>query len=224
MGRIEPLVSVVIPTFNRSHLVARAVRSALTQTLSTIEVIVVLDGPDEATSEVLRRIDDPRLRVEILPMHLGAGDTMNTGVALAESRWVAFLDDDDEWFPRKLEIQFRTAEQSHYLYPIISCRLIARSEEGDFIWPRRFPKPGESISEYMFCRTSPFWGEGLVQNSTIFTTKELLQKVPFENNLPRHQDFDWLLKTGAREGVGLPQASPEERRDDVNKVESYVPN
>lgn len=211
MGRIEPSVSVVIPTFKRPHLVVRAVRSALVQTLSEIEVIVVLDGPDEAASEVLRQIDDPRLRVQTLPRHLGAGDALNAGVALAESRWVAFLDDDDEWFPGKLEIQLRTAEQSHYLCPIISCRLIARNEEGDFIWPRRFPKPGEPINEYMFCRKSPFWGEGLVQNSTIFTTKELLQKVPFKSNLPRHQDFDWLLRASAREGVGVefaPESEP----------------
>ncbi len=98
----EPLVSVVIPTRNRPHLVGRAVRSALAQTLDAIEVIVVVDGPDEATLQALRQIDDARLRVKTLPRNLGPGEARNAGVGEAQSRWIAFLDDDDEWFPRNL--------------------------------------------------------------------------------------------------------------------------
>lgn len=63
----EPLVSVVIPTRNRPHLVARAVHSALRQSLHKIEVIVVIDGPDDTTLKVLNQIDDPRLKVSMLP-------------------------------------------------------------------------------------------------------------------------------------------------------------
>lgn len=203
MGHIEPLVSVVIPTFNRPHLVARAVHSALTQTLDAIEVIVVVDSPDETTSEVLRQIDDPRLRVKTLPMRLGPGGARNAGISEARGQWVAFLDDDDEWFPKKLEKQLQTARQSHCSYLIIACRLIARGEVEDFVWPRRFPRPNESLSEYLFCRKSPFWGEGLVQTSMIFTTKELLKRIPFRSGLERHVDIDWLLRATALRGVDV---------------------
>jgi len=203
MGRIEPSVSVVIPTFNRPHLVAWAVRSALTQTLGAIEVIVVVDGPDEATSEVLRQIHDSRLIIKVLPGNLGLAGALNAGVNQARTRWVAFLDDDDEWFPHKLELQLHTARQSRHPYPIISCRLIDRSETGGSIWPRRFPNPNEPISEYLFCRKSPFWGEGLIQTSTIFTTKELLKRVTFKNGLRRHVDIDWLLRASTFGGVGV---------------------
>jgi len=197
---IEPLVSVVIPTFQRPKLVARAVHSALNQTLRAIEVIVVLDGPDEETLKVLSGIDDARLRVHILRSHCGANDARNAGVGEARSRWVALLDDDDEWLPVKLEIQLRTASQSSHSNPIISCRLISPSEAGDLLWPLRFPRKGEDLSEYLFCRSTPFGGEGLIQTSTIFTTKELLQKVPFKSGLKKLQDFDWLLRVNASEG------------------------
>jgi hypothetical protein len=116
---------------------------------------------------------------------------------------VAFLDDDDEWFPQKLETQLRTAQQSANRHPIIACSLILRSEMGDAVWPRRFPKPNEPMSEYLFCRKSLFAGEGIISTSTIFTTKELLERVPFRGKLQRHEDLDWLLQATTLDGVGV---------------------
>jgi len=203
MERSSTLVSVVIPTRNRPQLVVRAIRSALGQTLDAIEVIVVVDGPDEVTVQVLHQIDDSRVRVKPLPLHLGLGEARNAGVGEARSRWVAFLDDDDEWFPQKLETQLRTAQQSANRHPIIACRLILRSEMGDAVWPRRFPKPNEPMSEYLFCRKSLFAGEGIISTSTIFTTKELLERVPFRVKLQRHEDLDWLLQATTLDGVGV---------------------
>jgi glycosyltransferase involved in cell wall biosynthesis len=203
VGVSEPIVSVVIPTLNRPHLVVRAVRGALAQTLDAIEVIIVVDGPDEATVQALRQIDDDRVRAQPLPHHVGLGEARNAGVREARSRWVAFLDDDDEWFPRKLEVQLQTAQQSVYPHPIVSCRLIVRSEIGDVVWPRRCPRPDESISEYLFCRTKVFSGEGMIGANTIFATKELLLTVPFRGELQRHEDLDWLLRASTLDGVGV---------------------
>jgi glycosyltransferase involved in cell wall biosynthesis len=200
------LVSVVIPTFNRPNLVVRAVRSALMQSLEAIEVVVVIDGPDEATLQVLENIGDPRLKVRILSQHSGAPDTRNAGVAEARGHWIAFLDDDDEWLPQKLEVQLKTAQQSRYLYPIITCRLAARTETETFVWPRSVLRDDEVLSEYLFCLkglTAPFFGEGLIQTSTIFTTKELLQKTPFTRGLPRNQDADWLLRACILKGAAV---------------------
>ena len=206
MGNIKtiaPLVSVVIPTRNRPHLVTRAVRSALSQTLDGIEVIVVIDGHNDATLLALSQIDDPRLRVKTLPRNVGGGLARNAGVNEAKGRWVAFLDDDDEWFPQKLEIQLQTAKQSHHRYPLVSCRLIGRSATNDFVWPKRTFGPTEILSEYLLCRKTLFWGGGVMQTSTIFTTKELLRKVPFRSGLLKHEDLDWILQTSTLEGVGV---------------------
>ncbi len=198
-----PLVSVVIPTRNRPHLIGRAVHSALAQTLKAIEVIVIMDGPDERTIEVLHRIQDSRLRVKILPVQAGVGEARNAGIKEARGKWVALLDDDDEWFSQKLKIQIRTAILSSYLHPIISCRFIARMEEGDLIWPRRHPKPDEPLCEYLFCQSGLFGGEGFIAMPSIFTTKDLFQRVPFGKGLGQHQDWDWLLRVNEWEGVGI---------------------
>src|SRR5262249_32788271 len=107
-----PLVSIVIPTRNRPGLVTRAVRSALDQTFSAIEVIVVLDGPDEKTIRALAEVEDRRLCLVILTQSVGAQEARNAGVRKARGQWVAFLDDDDEWLPLKLERQIEAANAS----------------------------------------------------------------------------------------------------------------
>jgi len=198
---LTPLVSVIIPTIHRPQLVLRALEGVFGQTMREIEAIVVVDGHDPETLQALGSIGDPRLRVKALPTGIGCSGARNAGVVEAQGRWIAFLDDDDEWFPRKLEIQLQTAEQCPYPHPIVSCRLIARSEEGDLIWPRRTPAIDEPTSEYLFCQRGVRGGDGLVLPSTVLTTRDLMLRVPFRADLPRHNDVDWLLRATAIEGV-----------------------
>jgi glycosyltransferase involved in cell wall biosynthesis len=203
MQRMQPLVSVIIPTLDRPYLVGRAVRSALAQTLRDIEVIVVQDGPNDATVEALGRIDDPRLRVRVLPQRVGSAHAYNAGVDATRAPWVAFLDDDDEFLPTKLELQLTTARLSRYRYPIVLCRLIGRAPSGDRVWPRRLPRPDEPLSEWLFCRRNPFFGEGLAQSDMFLTSKELLKKVPLAGGLQDNDDIDWFLRASAFSGAGV---------------------
>lgn len=200
---MKPLISVVIPTRNRSQLVKRAVQSALAQTLTAIEVIVVIDGSDPATSAVLTEIDDPRSRVIELPVSGGAAAARNAGVTNAVAEWIAFLDDDDEWLPQKLELQIATANSSRYPSPIVACRLIAHTPKGEFVWPRKLLSPSQPLSEYLFARNTLFQGEGLLQTSMLLAKKDLLQTVPFSSDLQRHQEWDWLLRVNTLEDVGI---------------------
>ena len=200
---MEPLISVIIPTRNRPLLATRAVKSVLQQTLTELEAIVVIDGLDESTCTELAQIDDPRLQIVQLPASRGGAVARNAGVDRSKGEWIAFLDDDDEWLPQKLELQLAAAKSSQYSCPLISCCLIARTPKGEFKYPRRFPQPEEHLSEYLLARNSFSFGEGLIQTSTIFTKKELLQKVPFQEGLPKHQDWDWMLRVNTIAGVGI---------------------
>jgi glycosyltransferase involved in cell wall biosynthesis len=193
-----PLVSVIVPTVKRPHLVPRAVRSALDQTLGDIEVVVVVDGPDEATHEALARFDDPRLRVVGLATNVGLGGAINEGVRASRSPWIALLDDDDEWLPRKLEAQLPVAERSTHPYPVIACKLIARSEQGDVVWPLRIPRSDEHPSEYLFCQHGLRGGEGVLLPSTLLVARRLFEEVPCRPGLPMRNDVDWLLRAVAR--------------------------
>jgi glycosyltransferase involved in cell wall biosynthesis len=94
-------ITVVIPTYNRMRLVARAIESVLNQTLQPCEVIVVDDGSSDRTADVCKAYV-PRVRY-VWQRNTGASASRNKGARLAKTRWIAFLDSDDYWTPSHLE-------------------------------------------------------------------------------------------------------------------------
>jgi len=200
---LKPEVSVVIPTFGRPDLVVRAVRSVLTQTVSALEVVVVVDGPDAATAQALSALADARLRVIELPQKGGAQNARNTGVREARAPWTAMLDDDDEWLPEKLAKQLAAAEAAGARRPIVASRLLNRTPRAEYAMPRRLRRPDEPWSEYFTVRRGLFHGEGFIQTSTIMAPTELLRQVPFAPKVPRMQELDWTLRALAVEGTEL---------------------
>jgi glycosyltransferase involved in cell wall biosynthesis len=199
-----PDVSVVIPTFGRPALVLRAVRSALAQTLESIEVIVVVDGPDDQLTEAaLATINDIRLHVIKLPAQGGAPNARNVGVRAALAPWTAMLDDDDEWLPTKLATQLALARSSQSKMPIVASRLINQTPRAEFVMPRRLPAPDEPLSEYLTVRRGLFHGDGFIQTSTIMAPTALLRQVPFTVGLRRLQELDWTFRALNHDGVHL---------------------
>jgi glycosyltransferase involved in cell wall biosynthesis len=101
-----PLVSVVIPTFNRSRFIAEATASALNQTYHNVEVIVVDDGSTDNTRDLLhaRFSSDARFRY-VYQNNQERSRARNHGIRVARGDYIAFLDSDDTWYPRKIELQ-----------------------------------------------------------------------------------------------------------------------
>ncbi len=192
-----PQVSVVIPTRERAALVERAVRSVLAQTFDEFEIVVVIDGPDPETKEALQQLGDKRLRIVHLAEKVGGSEARNIGVRFARGKWIALLDDDDEWFPEKLAKQWGLGESMTGRYAFVASRFIERTEDADRVLPRRMPALGERFSDYMFARRGWHSGEGFLQTSTWFVSRALMIKVPFTRGLRRCQDLDWLLHATA---------------------------
>ena len=199
----EPLVSAVIPTHKRSSMLRRAVQSALSQTYREIEVLVVIDGPDAETTQVLEQINDPRVRIVQLDSNLGGGAARNAGVDAARGEWIAFLDDDDEWLPNKIQRQVAMLSSVNCEDPIISCRFSAHTRSGEHVWPHRFPRPSEHISDYLLVRQGISRVDGFVATPTILTRRSLLRRVPFQSGLRKHQDWDWVLRATSQPGVDI---------------------
>jgi glycosyltransferase involved in cell wall biosynthesis len=195
------LVSAVIPTRGRPELLACAVRSALRQTWRCLEVIVVLDGPDPATDAYLASIPDTRVRSVVLSEASGGCAARNAGVRAARGEWVAFLDDDDEWMPGKIARQMRAVRESHAWFPVITSRLIAQSPNGSRVLPPRAYDGSQPVADYLFCRAGLTDPGGLMQTSTLLASRDLLLAVPFRDGLRMHQDWDWIIRVSAYEGV-----------------------
>jgi glycosyltransferase involved in cell wall biosynthesis len=100
-----PAVTVIIPTYNRADLLPIAVRSVLGQTFQDFEILIVDDGSTDDTPATCRQFTDSRVRYIRHSSNKGIAAGRNTGVRNAQGRLIAFLDDDDEWLPSKLQQQ-----------------------------------------------------------------------------------------------------------------------
>jgi glycosyltransferase involved in cell wall biosynthesis len=103
-------VSVVIPAYNSASTVGDSVQSALQQSVDDIEIIVVDDGSTDDTAGVVQQIPDNRVRLESRP-NGGAAAARNTGIEAARGGYVALLDADDLWLPKKLELQLHVLQR-----------------------------------------------------------------------------------------------------------------
>lgn len=188
----RPRVSVVIPTRNRPQSVMAAVRSALAQTVPPLEVIVVIDGPDPVTAEALAQAGEPLVRVLQNEASRGAGAARNTGIRAARGDYVALLDDDDTWRPRKLEAQLAWVEENAPGPLVLGCQAAWQDGSPDpAIWPLRPPAPGERFAHYLFVRDRA--GEGMLPTPTLLVSRELARACPMPERLRTHEEWDWML-------------------------------
>lgn len=189
----RPLVSAIITTLNRPHLVTRAIHSVLKQTYTDLELIVVVDGPDAATLDRLSTLSEPRLRILPLPENVGLGEARNAGVRHSQSEWIAFLDDDDEWYPEKLITQLGSVLHNKNEVNFVASRFEERNIDDVRIRPQRFPALGEHWSESFYCSAV------LLLPSTFLVRRSLMLAFPFKRGMRRHEDADWLLRAQAAE-------------------------
>lgn len=125
---VGPLVSVVIPTYNRAAKICQAVESVLHQTYRNIEVIVVDDGSTDDTQARLQHYRD-RIRV-VCQENAGPGAARNHGINVARGNILAFQDSDDTWLPTKLEKQVALLESAGSTVPCCLCNAILNCLDG----------------------------------------------------------------------------------------------
>lgn len=106
---MEVSVSVIIPTRNRCNLLAKAIKSVLNQTYQDFEIIVIDDASNDDTIEMLNKVRRLEKRLTIISNKkpMGGAESRNIGISVSNGKWIAFLDDDDSWFPQKLAKQLQ---------------------------------------------------------------------------------------------------------------------
>lgn len=193
-----PLVSVVIPTYNREHCLGRAVESVLNQSYSNIELLIVDDGSDDGTEALVASWKDDRI-CYIRQVNQGAPAARNNGVRNAQGEFIAFQDSDDCWYPDKLEIQMEYW-QRHQEYSMIYSAYMLRRQNGESV---RVPYSGT-------------WGnlEGdifstLLVNNCIGTPTMLMRKDcfweigGFKEEMECLEDWDFALRFSEKYLIGF---------------------
>ena len=134
------LLSVVIPTWNRAHIVCEAVASALRQRAGAVEVVVVDDASTDGTVELLREAFGAQIQLLQLESRRGPGAARNAGALLAGGEFVAFLDSDDVWLDGKLDAELGVFEQFPEANAVVSDSQSFFADEPD--GPNRFAQNG----------------------------------------------------------------------------------
>jgi glycosyltransferase involved in cell wall biosynthesis len=192
-----PRVSIIIPTFNRAHLLERAIRSVLNQTFRDFELFVVDDGSTDGTEKLpLIRNPDPRLSFLGLPENRGVSAARNAGVRASSAPLIAFLDSDDEWLPTKLEKQVLWLDV-HPDFRIIQTRE-TWMRNGNRVNP---PKTHEKFQGDLFAASLE---RCMITPSSVLLTQSLFEENNgFDESLPACEDYDLWLKITSRYLVGL---------------------
>lgn len=186
MSQIPDAISVVIPTYNRAHLIKESIQSVLNQTLQPYEIIVVDDFSTDNTEEVVNSFNSPLIKYVKNQRKKGANGARNTGILMAQGEYIAFHDSDDLWFSEKLELQKRALENK----AADMCFCTLKKEGGGILNRKKVPhKQLYSKDIYQLLRLHNW-----ISTQTIFVSTRLAQAVMFDEDLMRFQDWDFVLR------------------------------
>ena len=181
-------VSVIIPTYNRSFLILRAVHSVLNQTYSDLECIVVDDCSTDNTKQVIESIDDERLVYLRHNVNNHASAARNTGIKQAKGQLIAFLDSDDEWLPEKLAKQVQLIQSLPEKVGMVYCWMDYYDENFKVI-KEHHPTLKGRVFSYLFDK------QALGACSTLLVRSEVVRAVEgFDESLPRGNDGDFIRR------------------------------
>jgi len=193
----DPLVSVILPVYNRQHTIRRAVDSVLAQTFWNFELIIVDDASTDQTPAILQSYQDPRIRILVHKERLGAPASRNRGAAAARGRWIAFQDSDDEWMADKLEKQLKLAKEHERAKDtaLVIYTGFHRYKDGkiDYIPAASDPRPKDG-----YINRSLLLGNFISTQTVLMPKSMFLEMGGFDEQLPRFQDWELWLRLSVR--------------------------
>ncbi|PMP63400.1 MAG: glycosyl transferase [Caldimicrobium thiodismutans] len=181
---MKPLVSVIIPTYNRDYILEGAIKSVLKQTYKPIELIVVDDGSKDQTPFIVKRYP---LKYVRLPKNFGVSFARNRGILKSKGELIAFLDSDDEFLPQKIE------KQVDFFLKNLQCKVLQTEE----LWykgeKRLNPKKHHAKAEGFFLDRAVKLC--VVSISTVMLKREVFHELGlFDEEFPVCEDYEYWLR------------------------------
>lgn len=188
------LISVVIPAYNRETTIRDCIDSVLAQTYKNIEVIVVDDCSSDKTADIVDSYNDSRVRKCIkLEENHGACYARNKGAFSAEGKYIAFQDSDDTWFPQKLEKQMAYLLKGNYDFVFCGMERVY-VDKVTYVPSNKFYENGDVQRQILFANPC--------STQCMFMTKELFEKVTFDETIKRYQDWDFFIRASEIAKIG----------------------
>lgn len=193
-------VSIILPTYNRAHMLEKSLGSVLTQTYPWFEVILVDDGSTDNTKEVVEAFGDKRIRYCYAGLNQGAAAARNFGLERAECEYIAFQDSDDVWHRDKLEKQMEALQNARSDVSVVYHKIAYDFGEG-----RYAILPSEQVAEEK--KSGDIYGQMLYDNlipcpSILARRSAIAEAGKFDTELKALEDYDFALRL-AKAGKAL---------------------
>ncbi len=182
----QPLISVIIPTYNRDYTITRALHSVLKQTYKNMEILVVDDGSTDDTNEIVAKYSDKRIKYIRHEVNKGEVGARNTGIRNAIGKYIAWLDSDDEWLESKLEEQLNHMNKLTNSWKGVYCTCFIGRVKGKI---EGTSYKGKFIVELLTGEADPGIGTSLLVEKKVF--EEIGY---YDSTLKRQSDVDWLIR------------------------------
>lgn len=184
----EDLVSVIIPTFNRPSLLDRAIKSAINQTYKNLEIIIIDDGSTEDIKKVVDSFHDNRITFLRHDTNKGVAAARNTGIKHSKGEYVAFLDSDDEWFERKIELQLSDLKRKGEEYLASYCKRESYDDEMEKMVKYSLPgRDGNQLEHLLF--------ECFISLSSVVVERRCFDQVgSFDEEMRQAEDWEMWIR------------------------------
>lgn len=182
----NPPVSVIIPTYNRTHLIGRAIQSVLNQTYQDFEIVVVDDASKDNTEEVVKSFNGEKIIYLRHKNNRGAQAARNTGIKAAKGGWIAFLDSDDEWLPQRLEVGLSLAHKTGV--SVVHSECYIKSSNDNELKIYGIPHKSGNIYEDLLRHPGPMFQGLLVK-------RECLERIGYlDEAIISYQEWDTAIR------------------------------
>ncbi|MDI6735235.1 MAG: glycosyltransferase [bacterium] len=188
----NPIISVIITTFNRPALLSEAIKSVLSQNIENLEIIIVDDAiVDNGTKQIIFSFKDSRIHYLKNYTNLGSAKSLNIGLKTAKGEYIAILDDDDVWLSSdKLDEQIKFLDKNQNCVLVGTNVVVTDYNDGKEITRINFPHRDEEL------RRNIFYYNPFAHSSVVYRKKAVLEVGGYNELLERGKDYDLWLKLG----------------------------
>ena len=187
--KIKDKISVIIPTYNRGHLIFKSINSVLNQTYQNIEILIIDDGSTDNTEYLIHKLNNSKIKYIKLKENKGASFARNIGIQKASGKYISFQDSDDFYHNDKLEKQYYNLIKKRADFDF--CKICLHFNKSHKII---FPTLKQEININLEKYEKELCNGNYISTQSILVKKEYIKKYLFDTEFPRLQDYDLVLR------------------------------
>ena len=185
----EPMISVIIPVYNRVELLPESINSVINQTYKNYEIIIIDDGSSTDIKRIIQKFKNPNIKYVKHNKNKGAAVARNTGIKVSKGKYIAFQDSDDEWHPEKLEKQMKKIRNTPKKIGVVYTGNLKYYKNGQKYIPDSTIKKKEGNIHNELLRRS------FIATDCLLLKRECFNKCDnFDVRLPRLQDWELCIR------------------------------